>query len=1061
MCAIRSVLIAKAYVDDSRDKTDFVKLNSVRLEEETHKVARKLDLFRKPCSLKEIALIEKYFRHYRICVFDKQTCIYKGVSNKKNIYLLFSNNHYNAITNIKAYFSADYFCHDCLKPFKAVGKHKCDNMCQICNHPKCFLVQSIKCSYCSVFAKSEKCLRFHQENFCKVLKKCEVCDGFKSTNHVCIDEKFCFNCKQSVKSDHLCFVKTEEEKNERKKTTNNSKLFGYIFFDYESTQEYVQHKANLICAIKLCLKCIEKSDGECPQGCGKHEFDSNISFCDWLFNQRHFVAIAHNMKGYDGVFIMNYLISHILPKDKKPTIIVQGTKILSIHFRHVKIIDSFSFIPVSLSEFSSAFGIVELKKGFFPHLFNTDSNQNYVGAYPDPEFYGVQNFSLKKLDEFNTWYQSVKHLEFDFRKELTEYCWSDVMLLSAGCLKFREIIMDLTRKECGKEIDPFENSITIASLCHLIYRTSLLKSKTLPYIPENGYCAEKNHSFKSILWLNYISMKENVDIEHAQNKGEKQFGKYFLDGYDPNNKIGYEFHGCYFHGCQKCFTPETFNQVKQCSMKSVYEKHCDRIKYLEKCVKIVQIWECEFDKIKDDVLEKVKHNQTFSSPLLPREALFGGRTNALRLYYDAKDDEEIRYVDFTSLYPYVQKYEEYPVGHPIVIKKNFGDPMKYFGLIKCRILPPRNLYLPVLPSKINGKLKFALCRTCAEFELSECCHDQSERALEGTWVTLEIQKAISLGYKILTIFEVWHWNEKEKYDTETKSGGLFTKYINLFLKGKQEASGFPSVVCTESDKKRFCDEYFAYEGIKLDENLIEKNPAKRFVFKLALNSMWGRLGMNTDRTSYKIITKPAEWFAMVQDDQFIIKHADFSSPNVAQVFYSLRNVEGSAESSVVHACFVTSHARLKLYSELEKIGDRVLYFDTDSIIYVHRKNLYCPKLGNFLGQLTNELDEGDYIKSFVSGGPKNYAYLTNKGKLSCTVKGFKLDTKTNREKINFEIIKEIVLNDRSRKIKLQQMLFKRNKKNWSVECEQKEKFYGVVYDKRILLNNLSTLPFGF
>ena len=38
-----------------------------------------------------------------------------------------------------------------------------------------------------------------------------------------------------------------------------------------------------------------------------------------------------------------------------------------------------------------------------------------------------------------------------------------------------------------------------------------------------------------------------------------------------------------------------------------------------------------------------------------------------------------------------------------------------------------------------------------------------------------------------------------------------------------------------------------------------------------------------------------------------------------------------------------------------------------------------PLLGDYLGDLTDELD-GDYITTFISGGPKNYAYLTNNGK---------------------------------------------------------------------------------
>jgi len=44
-----------------------------------------------------------------------------------------------------------------------------------------------------------------------------------------------------------------------------------------------------------------------------------------------------------------------------------------------------------------------------------------------------------------------------------------------------------------------------------------------------------------------------------------------------------------------------------------------------------------------------------------------------------------------------------------------------------------------------------------------------------------------------------------------------------------------------------------------------------------------------------------------------------------------------------------------------------------------------PQLGNYLGDLKNELSEGDRIVEFASGGPKNYGYLTKKGKQECKV----------------------------------------------------------------------------
>ena len=40
---------------------------------------------------------------------------------------------------------------------------------------------------------------------------------------------------------------------------------------------------------------------------------------------------------------------------------------------------------------------------------------------------------------------------------------------------------------------------------------------------------------------------------------------------------------------------------------------------------------------------------------------------------------------------------------------------------------------------------------------------------------------------------------------------------------------------------------------------------------------------------------------------------------------------------------------------MERLGNRVLYHDTDSIIYSVKEGEYNPPLGSYLGQLTDEL----------------------------------------------------------------------------------------------------------
>ena len=88
------------------------------------------------------------------------------------------------------------------------------------------------------------------------------------------------------------------------------------------------------------------------------------------------------------------------------------------------------------------------------------------------------------------------------------------------------------------------------------------------------------------------------------------------------------------------------------------------------------------------------------------------------------------------------------------------------------------------------------------------------------------------------------------------------------------------------------------------------------------------------------------------------------------------------------ACFTTCWARLRLYEALDLLKERVVYGDTDSIIYVHRPGLPDPLLGDYLGDFKDELSNGDYIVEFASGGPKNYGSLSPpkvKKSLKCAV----------------------------------------------------------------------------
>ena len=136
--------------------------------------------------------------------------------------------------------------------------------------------------------------------------------------------------------------------------------------------------------------------------------------------------------------------------------------------------------------------------------------------------------------------------------------------------------------------------------------------------------------------------------------------------------------------------------------------------------------------------------------------------------------------------------------------------------------------------------------------------------------------------------------------------------------------------------------------------------------------------MNTDKTKCKFITQPFQLFDLMNSDQYEVIDVVFPSEEIGICYYKdAKDMHiGSNQTNVVIAAFVTSQARLKLYSELRKIGKDLVYCDTDSVFYI--KGNYTPLLGDYLGMFTNEID-GNEIVEFVSGGPKNYTYKLDSG----------------------------------------------------------------------------------
>ena len=192
-----------------------------------------------------------------------------------------------------------------------------------------------------------------------------------------------------------------------------------------------------------------------------------------------------------------------------------------------------------------------------------------------------------------------------------------------------------------------------------------------------------------------------------------------------------------------------------------------------------------------------------------------------------------RYIDRNSLYPSCSITHEYPVGKPlrmvgkmlqnITMSKEKGFMLgekKIVGAVQAKVLPRESLFLPVLPVVSNGKLKFGLCNKCmADMEKSLCRHTSGTRAITDTWTSIELEFAVTCGYKILKIYEFFTYENTKP---------IFRKFYTRLARMKLASEGFPENVVSDSEKKQHVDSLNqAMPGLNLKVEDVEKNPGKR------------------------------------------------------------------------------------------------------------------------------------------------------------------------------------------------------------------------------------------
>lgn len=1085
-----------------------------------------------PCDLEHVRQLQHHMTEFRLVVFDDdphgKNILYSGpVSTfsepRRNLHLLLHQGHFYAILSVTGAYGQSYFCEKCLILYSKKHDHKCHGHCWRCfsdeNHDEDSTLPLKKCTQCLRYFAGDDCFTFHQTEkvhhstmtTCETYKFCPTCSKSfccKAGNGDTQIEKhkcgmiYCTKCKSKQLESHLCYMIPWTEKKLEKKTR-----YMRVYFDIETTQSdpykdknnWLEHKPNLLISHQVCQHCegVTSSEHHCSH-CGDRENifsaldgDDNLVVHEFLDHLQQLCSekktvihvYAHNAKSFDSYFILN----EALKRKMKPQVVLQGAKIISIQMGNIHFKDSLLFMPQKLSQLPKAFGFKELRKGYFPHLFNRKENYNYEGEMPDKDMYCTSSMAVEEKKKFETWYtqQKENHYHFKFQYELITYCQSDVDILRRAMEEFRLLFMDIGG------FDPLFNCLTLSSACMAMFRRNHLIPYTIGIPPQGGYRGRDKQSFIALQWLDYLQHTTGLNIQTAENGREVTILGKKVDGYSESTlpdgtvkKTIYNFHGCYFHACIHCYkTKESRDKLKKFFGEDRYEKtrHITT-SFVQKGYEVIEMWECQFKQIMkhDEQMNTYfkNHPDIRTPPLRLRDALCGGRTSAYFSYKkaDLEKGEKILFYDVCSEYPYVNFKKPYPYGHPTIYLEhhdNIPPPHEWNGVIKATVLPPQDLYVPVLPFKCNQKLMFPLCRTCAETQnQDDCTHPPTERQFVGTFCAPELKLALSKGYQLIRVHEVYQYPGVKVYDPHKQLEGLFSSYVQTNMTLKYHASGWPAHIQSDADKHMFIDAIFKNDGITLDQSHVEKNPGKRFLAKLILNSFWGKMGEKNLRNKTVFIHTYGQLIQYINDTTITIESILPLGDDTIQLVY--RPVEDSEDclptTSLVHAAFTTAHGRMVLYKALDLVDERGLYHDTDSICFLSRPGWPDPVVGSYLGDLTDQLSDdygpGSFITEFVSGGAKNYAYKVAVGghldniKTVIKVRGISINSSCT-DIITFDHLKTMVLGAKGQKREVNIPSQITRLPGWTIVSRPTQKTWQVCLNKRRRIDKERTVPYGF
>ena len=144
--------------------------------------------------------------------------------------------------------------------------------------------------------------------------------------------------------------------------------------------------------------------------------------------------------------------------------------------------------------------------------------------------------------------------------------------------------------------------------------------------------------------------------------------------------------------------------------------------------------------------------------------------------------------------------------------------------------------------------------------------------------------------------------------------------------------------------------------------------------------MWGKLTKRSNRTQTKLISQAAELYTFLVTPGVEMQNMLFANDDVVWIAWQYsadKWVPSIRHTNEVIGAYVTAGARIHFYGFLDKLQEKAIYTDTDSVLYIQpRSEPDLIEKGDNLSHMQSELKPKEIIVEVVCAGPKNYAYKT-------------------------------------------------------------------------------------